>query len=788
MSDAASEGGPWKKTACILCSINCGIEAQTGGEGGRRILKVHGDPAHPNSKGYLCEKAQRLDHYQNGADRLRSPMRRRPDGTYEAISWDTAIREVAAKLCAVRDRHGGASILYYGGGGQGNHLGGAYCDATLNALGVQFRSNALAQEKTGEFWVQGKMFGTGAHGDFDHCEVAVFIGKNPWQSHGFARARAVVNEIAKDPSRTLIVIDPRRSETAAKADIHLAIKPGTDAWCLAALVAIVVQEKLYKREWLDAHATSVDEVCQRFEGVDVSEFARTCGVEEPLLREVARRIAKAKSASVLEDLGLQMTVHSTLSSYLQRLVWVLAGHYGREGTSNAFVPFLSLSKASKGEAGVKGKGRPRVEKKSPVTGSKVIIGLIPCNVIPDEILTDHPARFRAMIIDSGNPAHSLADSQRMREAIRALEVSVVIDVAMTETARQADYVLPACSQFEKAEATFFNLEFPRNAFHLRQPLFEPLEGTLPEGEIHARLLEAMGELSERDYRPLRAALKLGRGAFTLAFAAMQATNKRAAKYASVLLYRTLGETLPKSMQNAAVVWGVAQMYALSVSRDPFGIHKLLRRGPSKKSPLERAGFNGPAPLAANALFDAMIANPSGVVFAETDYEGSWEAITMADHKINLRIPELLDEVANLSGAAPPRDPEFPWILAAGERRSDTSNTAVRDPSWHKRGRFGTLRMHPDDAARVGCADGERVRLVTRRGSVEVELELSDTMALGSVSLPNGQGLDYRDAAGSLVRKGVAPNELTDHKSRDFLAGTPWHKYVPARVERLAPPL
>jgi anaerobic selenocysteine-containing dehydrogenase len=566
MSNASSDGGPWKKTACILCSINCGIEAQTGGEGGRRILKVHGDQAHPNSKGYLCEKAQRLDHYQNGADRLRSPMRRRPDGTYEEISWDTAIREVAAKLCAVRDRHGGASILYYGGGGQGNHLGGAYCDATLKALGVQFRSNALAQEKTGEFWVQGKMFGTGAHGDFERCEVAVFIGKNPWQSHGFARARAVVNEIAKDPARTLIVIDPRRSETAAKADIHLAIKPGTDAWCLAALVAIVVQEKLANRPWLDAHTTGFDEVRERFEGIDVAEFARTCGVEEPLLREAARRIAKAKSASVLEDLGLQMTVHSTLSSYLQRLVWTLAGHYGREGTSNAFVPFLSLSKASKGEAGVKGKGRPRVE---------------------------------------------------------------------------------------------------------------------------------------------------------------------------------------------------------------------------KKSPLERAGFNGPAPRAANALFDAMLANPSGLVFAESDYDDSWNAITMADHKINLRIPELLEELSKLSGATPPKDPEFPWILAAGERRSDTSNTAVRDPSWHKRGRFGTLRMHPEDAARLGCADGERVRVVTRRGSVEVELELSDTMARGSVSLPNGQGLDYRAADGSLVHKGVAPNELTDNQSRDFLAGTPWHKYVPARVERVA---
>ena len=125
--------------------------------------------------------------------------------------------------------------------------------------------------------------------------------------------------------------------------------------------------------------------------------------------------------------------------------------------------------------------------RTPVTGAPIIGGLTPCNVIPEEILTDHPDRLRAMIVESANPAHSLADSARMKEALEALDFVVVIDVAMTETARLADYVLPAASQFEKPEATFFNLEFPRNTFHLRRPLLEPLPGTLPEPEIYARL-------------------------------------------------------------------------------------------------------------------------------------------------------------------------------------------------------------------------------------------------------------------------------------------------------------
>ena len=150
----------WQPTACILCECNCGIEVRLGGDDGRRFERIRGDKAHPASQGYTCEKALRLDHYQNGRHRLTSPLRRRADGTYEEIDWDTAIAEVAERFAAVRDTHGGESIFYYGGGGQGNHLGGAYATATRAALGSRFRSNALAQEKTGEFWVNAKMLGT----------------------------------------------------------------------------------------------------------------------------------------------------------------------------------------------------------------------------------------------------------------------------------------------------------------------------------------------------------------------------------------------------------------------------------------------------------------------------------------------------------------------------------------------------------------------------------------------------------------------------------------------------
>ncbi|MEL7449056.1 MAG: molybdopterin-dependent oxidoreductase [Pseudomonadota bacterium] len=752
-----------RSTACILCSINCGITVQADDAG--NFTRIVGDKAHPISQGYVCEKAQRLNYYQNGADRITSPMRRKADGTFEAVDWDTAIAEITERMVTVRDTHGGDKILYYGGGGQGNHLGGAYVEAWLKALGVRYRSNALAQEKTGEFWVAGKMLGVGAHGDFEHCEVAVFLGKNPWQSHGFARARSVIQQIARDPKRSLIVIDPRRSETAAKADIHLAVKPGTDAWLLAAMLGLMVQRGWVNDEWIAAHTMGFEHIVGTLSGIDVGRCAEICGVDEAQIADVAKRIANAKSVSFFEDLGIQMSVHSTLVSYLERLVWVLTGHYGREGTANAYVPFLSLGKASKGQVG--GGGAP-VERQSPVAGAKIITGLIPCNVIPEEILTDHPDRYRAMIIQSGNPVHSLADSQRMREAIRALEFSVAIDVAMTETAREVDYVLPSASQYEKAEATFFNLEFPDNAFHLRQPVLEPLEGTLTEAEIVSRLLEAMGELDKGDYRTLKLAAKGGLTAYAAAFMAQAAVKPKLMKYVAPILYRTLGPTLPKGMEMAAVVWGLSMMYVQSFPE-----------------PAKRAGIGGPLPIAANRLFRAIMESPSGVIYARSTFEESQRAIRRAGNRINVHIPELADTLLQTLDEAPQKDPEYPFILSAGERRSETANTAIRDTQWHSKGIYGSLRMSPQDAEELGCESGDTLRLSTRRGTAEVIVEVNEMMARGHVSLPNGAGVEYTTEDGSTQRRGVAPNELTDSYRRDFLAGTPWHKHVPARVERIA---
>lgn len=739
----------WKPTACILCECNCGLLVQTGGEGGTHLVKLRGDPAHPASRGYACEKPHRLDHYQHAPGRLTAPLRRRPDGGFEEISWEVAIREVAERLARVRDAWGGETILYYGGGGQGNHLPGAYSTATRRALGSRFRSSALAQEKTGEFWVADRVMGGPTRADFEQCEVALFIGKNPWHSNSFPRARVVLKELSKDPARTLIVVDPRRTETAELADLHLQVKPGTDAWLLAALLAVLVEEDLIAKEFLAAHAEGLAEVRAALGAVSVARCAAACGVDEELVRRTARVLGKARSVASFEDLGVQMNHRSTLVSYLHRLLISLTGNLGRPGSHFFATPIVSLAGGASSRS-------------SPVAGARVVAGMVPCNQIADEILTDHPKRYRAMLVEAANPAHSLAESPRFREALRALDTVVVIDVAMTETARLAHYVLPAATQYEKAEATFFNFDFPRNVFHLRPRLFAPPPGPLPEAEIHARLCEALGAVTEADLAPLREAAGRGREAYGEALLERVA-DPRLGPQAPVLLYRTL--PLPPEVKEGAVLLGLALKAALQ-----------------HPASLARAGFTG-APLeAAGALFTAMLTRPSGFVFAVDEWPEVLGRVGTPDGKLHLALPDLLGELAEALAAGPaPVDPGFPFVLAAGERRAFTANTIIRDPRWRKSDARGALRLSPGDAARLGVASGDTVRVTTRAGAREVVAEVSETMRPGHLSLPNGLGLTSEDGA----TVGLAPNELTSAADRDPWVGTPWHKHVPARLERVA---
>ncbi len=602
------------------------------------------------------------------------------------------------------------------------------------------------------------MFGNPVRGDFHHTEVAVFIGKNPWQSHGIPETRRILKAIANDPQRSMVVIDPRRTETADLADYFLQVRPGTDAFCLAALSAILVEDGLIDTRFVAEHTSGADAVLAALADVPIADFADRCGVPEDLLRATARRIAEAESVAVFEDLGIQQAPHSTLASWLEKLTWVLTGNFAKPGAQYIPTSMMPLARGNVSK-------RP-----SPVTGARVIGGMIPCNSVADEILTDHPDRFRAMIIESANPVHSLSNSRRMAEALESLDTVLVIDVALTETARHADYVLPASSQYEKWEATSFNFEFPDNVFHLRAPIVPARPGTLPEPEIHARLVRAIGGLDTALIADLRSAAERSRAEFAAAF--MAATSApEVGRLASVLLYETLGPTLPDGAAAAAALWGLAHRCALQHPAD-----------------VRRAGFDGEGLEPGEALFEAILAARSGVVFTRSEWSEVWGRVKTPEGLINLDIPELVTALGEL-GSAPATltSPKWPFILAAGERRSFTANTIFRDPEWRKRDRSGALRMSADDARDLEVVTGDHVRITTAGGNVTVEVEVTDTLRPGHVTLPNGHGVDYPAESGERTAAGVSPNDITVTGApfEDPIAGTPFHKHVPAMIEPAA---
>lgn len=752
-----------EKTACILCSRNCGLVVDIEGD---NFVKIRGDDDHPVSKGYICQKAARLQHYQQHAGRLTHPLRREPDGRFTRVSWDEALGDIARRLLAIRAAHGGDAFAFVGGGGQGNHLGGAYGRQITAAMKSRYAYNALGQEKTGDFWLNGRLFGhqtCHTTEDIEHADYLLFIGTNPFQAHGIPNARETLRAIQKDPARTMVVIDPRRTETARYADIHLQLRPGTDAFLMSALLAIIVTEGLHDRDFLARHCSGFDEVEQLLREVPIDDYLARADVPRDLAYQVARDFAKAERGCVRIDLGIQHSLHTTLNGYLEKLLYLVTGNFGRPGGNNLHSFLLPILGHTDERVVKKGKSL----KRTAVHGMHPIAGIFPPNILPDEILRGGERGIRAVVVDSANPVATYADTAAFERAFASLELLVVIDVALTETARLAHYVLPAASQFEKWEATGFNLEFPENAFHLRHPLFPPLGESLPEPEIYTRLLEAMGVLPgrfpvlERIARHEPAATRhLG---WMAALGATLARRRDWIPYAASISYRTLGKALPGGAAAAAPLLPLSIVYAQQ-----------------HYAAVKRAGHRGNRLTAGAHFFQAILDRREGMVMSRHTFEEMWGFVRHADGRIHLAIPEMAAEWRALAGEVPP-GADAPFILMAGERRSYNANQIFRDPAWRKVDPHGALRLHPDDAAALGLGEGGRAVVDAGHASLEVVVELDDGMRRGTASLPHGYGQRLGD--GPPV--GPEINRLTRADHCDPLTRTPYHKYVPVQIRKAA---
>ncbi|MCP5499827.1 MAG: molybdopterin-dependent oxidoreductase [Leptospiraceae bacterium] len=714
------------KSSCILCDSNCGLELEVDG---REIKKIKPDKSHPASKGYLCQKSGRLNYYQNHNQRLTHPLKRKPDGSFEKIDWDRALGEIAEKLIRIRDTSGGHSFAFYGGGGQGNHLQSINSSALRKMMGSRYIYSSLAQEKTGDFWVAGEMFGRQdchltADG-LEHADLAIFWGTNPYMAHGFPRARNILNEISKSSTRRMVVIDPKRSKTAEMADLHIAIKPGTDAFLLTAILSLLIQNGGIDSKFIEKWTVSWDKVQEYLDKVNIEAYCQKAEVKLEEAKTLASWIKETEKITFRHDLGLEQSPHSTLNSYLEKLMILVTGSFGKEGCNTFHTSLIPLLTHSEPESD----GKYKYETK--VTGMFPISGMYPPNILASEIDTEHPERLRALWVDSSNPISSAADTAALIKAFSKLELLVTVDVAMTETARLSHYVLPAASQFEKWEASSFNFSFPENYFYLRKPIFEPLEESLSESEIYERLLLKMGEkplpvLSQEKFPHLERKVRL-------------------ALYPLYMLVRRFASA------NKDVVLAAGH----------------------KQGDYETLG---------DALFVAILEGPTA--FSLNKYEDNFSKrwLKHEDGKFHLYNKLMLEELNKLNDELEVNTDKPEMLLMAGERRSYTANVIFRDPNWRRSDLEGSLHIHPEDAVKFGLLDKGKAICSTRAGEIEVFVEFNENCRKGACSLPNGYGAIYPvDGNGEEIQQGPYLNFLTSAKHCDEFSKTPLHKHVPVNL-------
>ena len=740
----------WYKTGCVLCAQNCGLEVLIEDD---RMVKVRPDKNNPRSKGYVCRKGLNVVHHQHHNQRLTHPLKRAGDN-FEKISWDQAIDEIGDKLLSIVDRHGPKSVAYMGGGGQGCHFEAAFGVRLIRGLGSHYHYTALGQELTGSYWVWGRALGrqnliTGT--DHERTEMLVAVGWNGMMSHQMPQARRFLNKFAKDPDKLLVVIDPRRSETARIADIHLPIRPGTDALLTRAMIAIILQEGWHDKDYIAHHVSGFDQIAPWFADFNAHSAVEVCHLDYEEVRKLCRLCATRKW-SMHYDLGVLMNRHSTATTYLEVILLAICGRICVSGGN--VIPSSLMPLGSHSD-----ERDPRTWR-TVTTDFPAILGVFPPNVMPEEIMSDHPERLRAVICGQSNPLRSYADTTAYEEAFKQLDLLVTAELAMTETAVLSHYVLPARSGYESWDGTFFPWTYPEIFFQMRRPIVKPEGEPLEVSQFMVLLADRLGLIPEIPDSLYKAA-KGDRMSFGMELMAFAKSEPRALKNMPFVLAKTLGRELGSA--NLAALWGI------------------LMTAPKKfHENAARAGFT-PGVTLGEDIFQAVLDHPEGLWIGCLDQDKNMEMVRNEDGRINVLIPELADWVKGIDAESEAKvlesEKKFPFVLMAGRHMDMNANTLMRNPAWNKNRRACTLAMNPEDAESLNLSDVQMVKVTTEAGEVEIELEVTGATRPGLVIIPHGFGLDYNGQV-----YGVNVNRLTKNTYRDRLAATPLHRYVPCRVE------
>jgi anaerobic selenocysteine-containing dehydrogenase len=736
---------------CSLCEATCGLQITTRGP---EIVDVRGDEADPLSGGYICPKGPALKHLHEDPDRLHHPMIRR-GSRWERIGWDDAFGEIDARLPALIRQHGRDAVAVYLGNPSAHLLSlMLYPRALLRALGTRNVFSASTVDQMPKQVSAGLMFGTALTvpvPDLDRTAFLLILGADPVVSNGSlmtapdvkARLRAI-----RARGGRIVVIDPRRSRTATEADEHHFIRPGTDALLLFALVHVLVAEGLVHTGTLAEHLAGLDEVERLARDFSPEAVAPACGIDAAAIRRLARDLAGASSAAVYGRVGTCQQEFGTIASWLVDVLNVLTGNLDRPGGA-MFTKAAAGAANTRGEPG-RGKGVRFGRRASRVRGLPEVYGELPAACLAEEIETPGEGQIRALFTVAGNPVLSTPNGARLAAALDSLELMVSLDIYLNETTHHAHLILPGLSPLESShyDLALWQLAI-RNYANYSPPVFAPPADRPTDWETILRLVGiVMGQGARADTGALDD------------FIALQQLESAVGAAESPVQGREPSELLA----------------ALAPRRGPERLLDiLLRTGPYGD------GF-GTRPDGLSLA--ALEAAPHGVDLGPLAPRIP-EVLRTPSGKIELAPPEITADVPRLRSRLSRPDGHLTLV---GRRDLRSNNSWMHNIETLVRGRPRcTLWVHPDDAARLGLADGAPARVRSRAGRVEVPVEVTDAIMPGVVSVPHGWG---HDAPGIALRvasahAGVNSNLLADELAMDPLSGNAVLNGIPVTIEPAA---
>ncbi|MBU6532831.1 molybdopterin-dependent oxidoreductase [Streptomyces sp. NPDC057245] len=734
---------------CPLCEATCGLTLTVDGTA---VTAARGDRDDVFSRGFVCPKGASFGALDSDPDRLRTPLVRR-DGALREATWEEAFDAVAAGVRPVAERYGPHAVGIVLGNPNVHTVAGAlYPPVLLGALGTRSLFTASTLDQMPKHVSSGLLFGDANAipvPDLDRTDHLLLIGANPLESNGSlctapdfpGRLRAL-----RARGGTLTVVDPRRTRTARLADRHVAIRPGTDALLLAAMVHVLYEEDLTDLGALAPHVAGADEVRDALRHFTPESVAAACDVDAGATRALARELAAAPTAAVYARIGSCTVPHGTLASWLVDVLNILTGNLDRPG--GALFPQAATDRTPR-PAGP-GRGFRLGRWHSRVSAHPEAKGELPLSALAEEIdtATGTGEPVRALLTVAANPVLSAPDGDRLDKALDSLDFMVSVDPYLNETSRHAHVVLPPPPPAQSPHHDFaFNTLAVRNQVRYTRPAVPLQPGRMAETEILARL--------------------------TLAVTGRHGADPAAVD--TMVIEQTLGRA-------------VREPHSPVHGRDPADLAALLtgEDGPERRLDLMlRLGPYG----------DGFGARPDGLTL---------QRLLAHPHGIDLgplrpRLPqplrtrsgkvELLPEpvAADLPRLARARDERPAGLVLVGRRHLRSNNSWMHNiPALTGGSNRCTLHVHPDDADRLGLRDARPVRVKGPGGEVTVPAEVTDSVRPGVVSLPHGWG---HDRPGTRTRHaaadpGVNVNQLLDGSALDPLSGNAVLNGVPVELTPL----